>query len=545
MRGRSLSRDPHRTLSRGPSRGPVPIDRSYLTMPRPPGAHDALSHPLQPMGSVGAPLRHTFSSYTSGDFSYFPAGGPTGRPTGGLVYSIFSKFPLWCESLFWWLLPILIFLVLFLLYSAGSLLLPKAKRQDYGIVIDAGSHGSRVNIFKWDSRVYDPHNPLTGPVSLPQLVGFRVYSPGIGDSFENPKEGKEQLQQMVRDAAATLAAAGVQTVRWADIPIYLKATAGMRTVAQEKRDNIMKHVRDTLHDKALNPFRFKNDFARVISGEEEGVYGWVAVNTERKTLGAPPEETLGALDMGGSSAQITFSPFFTSILEDFNSIHLGNTNLRLYSHSFLGYGWADALSRINIRLAAEALINNRQTLNRKPSPSSRLASPFMTKMRERGLQGPLRMVAEHPCFPVGSAFKFSLPEINQEGLRLYVDLAGDTLHSLLQIMNVSKNIRDKIVAASAPIGVQARHELQDEEGREARGEGALGEASEGPKGAPGTSAWVQREGPPRKRGLQGGQGKVPVDERTSPLGNAPPNLKVKINFKGSGDFDRCHALARA
>ncbi|KAL8452063.1 hypothetical protein Emed_001604 [Eimeria media] len=462
-------RAPLRGPLRGPSRGgaAVLIDRNYVVLPETPEAAERVSNP-------GGGARHTYSSLTSGDFPYFTVGGPSGGALRELGWSMFDKFPLWCESLIWWLLPILLFLFLFLLYSAGSLLLPRVGREDYGIVIDAGSHGSRVNIFKWAARVYDPHNPLTGPVSLPRLSDFRVYEPGIERAFEDPEEGKAQLQQMIRDASASLAASGVPASRWGEIPIYLKATAGMRTMGQEKRDSIMRHVRDTFHDPTANPFHFKNDFARVISGEEEGVYGWVAVNSEKNLLGAPPEQTLGALDMGGSSSQITFSPFFTSILEDFNSVHLGNTSIQLYSHSFLGYGWADALTRINLKLAAAALISSSKTLNPKPSTEAKLISPFRKLMeggraataqvgrKQRLLSGPI----EHPCFPVGHSFSFTLPQVNQEGLRLYVDLDADTLQALLQVAGVPARVRDKIAAAAKPQGVKARHELQDAEGRE-------------------------------------------------------------------------------
>ncbi|XP_026190395.1 uncharacterized protein LOC34623475 [Cyclospora cayetanensis] len=330
----------------------------------------------------------------------------------------------------------------------------------------------------------------------------------------------------------------------------------------------MKEVRLTLHDKAFNHFRFKDDFARVISGEEEGVYGWVAVNAERKTLGAPPEETLGALDMGGSSSQITFCPFFTSILEDFYALHLGNTSIRLYSHSFLGYGWADALTRVSIKIAAEALTEKPQTASARPSLGALLASPFTQQLKHKGdaSTGPIRLVAQHPCFPVGHAFSFSLPRVDQAGLRLYVDLDADTLEALLLLMRIPKQERDQIVQAAMPKGVAARHRLQDEEGKETFGRAIVdsGEAADAVEGAPkipealatppvvpgeasGEQPGVLRreeeeakaEEPPRrlpgekkraKRGKEGTKGKH-------------QGIKVKVKFHGSGDFEQCHALA--
>ncbi|KAL8431682.1 hypothetical protein ACSSS7_005131 [Eimeria intestinalis] len=575
-------RGPLRGPLRGPSRGgtAVLIDGNYVVLPETPEAAERISN-------LGRGTRQTYSSLTSGDFPYFTAGGPSRAALKELGWSMFDKFPLWCESLIWWLLPILLFLFLFLVYSAGTLLLPRAGREDYGIVIDAGSHGSRVNIFKWAARVYDPHNPLTGPVSLPRLSDFRVYEPGIESAFEDPEEGKAQLQQMIRDASASLATLGVPASRWGEIPIYLKATAGMRTLGQEKRDTIMRHVRDTFHDPKANPFHFKNDFARVISGEEEGVYGWVAVNSERNLLGAPPEQTLGALDMGGSSSQITFSPFFTSILEDFNSVHLGNTSIQLYSHSFLGYGWADALTRINLKLAAAALVSSAKNVNSKLPSEVKLVSPFRKLMeegraataqvgrRQRLLGGRI----EHPCFPVGHSFSFILPQVNQEGLRLYVDLDADTLQALLQVAGVPPRVRDKIAAAAKPEGVKARHELQDAEGREEarrRRRGGL-KRGEGDHHASFAKEMERRRRLKAEQQEQQQQQPPPPAEEGAPLGSIKQGAKdsaaagateggapgarpkdgpaagrldedfrlqkIKVKFAGAGDFDKCHRLA--
>lgn len=52
-----------------------------------------------------------------------------------------------------------------------------------------------------------------------------------------------------------------------------------------------------------------------MSGEEEGVYGWLTVNNALDTILAPANRTVGALDLGGASAQITFSPVHTSVIE--------------------------------------------------------------------------------------------------------------------------------------------------------------------------------------------------------------------------------------
>jgi Golgi nucleoside diphosphatase len=88
----------------------------------------------------------------------------------------------------------------------------------------------------------------------------------------------------------------------------------------------------------LTPFLFHHEWARVIAGncvvefqtislsinfagEEEGVYGWISVNQAYGTLLQEQENTLGSLDLGGSSMQITFFPKHTSVIE-VKCIHL-------------------------------------------------------------------------------------------------------------------------------------------------------------------------------------------------------------------------------
>ncbi|XP_058844937.1 ectonucleoside triphosphate diphosphohydrolase 8-like isoform X1 [Acipenser ruthenus] len=64
------------------------------------------------------------------------------------------------------------------------------------------------------------------------------------------------------------------------------------------------------------PFKFQG--ARILSGVEEGAYGWITINYllssfikysyEGKRLHPKNGKILGALDMGGASTQITFTP---------------------------------------------------------------------------------------------------------------------------------------------------------------------------------------------------------------------------------------------
>jgi Golgi nucleoside diphosphatase len=70
---------------------------------------------------------------------------------------------------------------------------------------------------------------------------------------------------------------------------------------------------------AAGPFQFKREWASVLSGTFEGLYGWVAANygagkltAMARTAGlqrsgtASQEMGLAVAEMGGASAQVTF-----------------------------------------------------------------------------------------------------------------------------------------------------------------------------------------------------------------------------------------------
>ena len=61
-------------------------------------------------------------------------------------------------------------------------------------------------------------------------------------------------------------------------PIYLKATAGMRVLDDKDRARVMNAIRNLFYDDDYCPFMFTFDQARVLSGEEEAIYGWTGVN---------------------------------------------------------------------------------------------------------------------------------------------------------------------------------------------------------------------------------------------------------------------------
>ncbi|XP_028286977.1 ectonucleoside triphosphate diphosphohydrolase 1 isoform X3 [Parambassis ranga] len=121
-------------------------------------------------------------------------------------------------------------------------------------------------------------------------------------------------------------------------PLYLGATAGMRLLNMENSKASEKVFQAV--GAALQKFPFSYQGARILSGQEEGAFGWVTVNylDDRLKQGL---ETIGALDLGGASTQISFvSDNYDGSESPSNSVtfRLYGNDYNLYTHSFLCYG---------------------------------------------------------------------------------------------------------------------------------------------------------------------------------------------------------------
>ncbi|NWZ68901.1 ENTP8 diphosphohydrolase, partial [Acrocephalus arundinaceus] len=214
----------------------------------------------------------------------------------------------------------------------------------YGLVFDAGSTHTSLYIYRWPA---DKEND-TGIVS--QVEACPVSGPGISSYADDPAGAGASLKPCL-DKAMKIVPAEQQR----DTPMYLGATAGMRLLREEnstKAEQVLAEV-----SKAIGEYPVDFCGARILTGSEEGSFGWITVNYLLETLvkfsfaerWEHPQDTevLGALDLGGASAQITFQPGVP--VQDRNTsvfFRLYGTNYSLYSHSYLCYGQTQALKML-------------------------------------------------------------------------------------------------------------------------------------------------------------------------------------------------------
>ncbi|KAF1839366.1 hypothetical protein BDW02DRAFT_514403 [Decorospora gaudefroyi] len=231
----------------------------------------------------------------------------------------------------------------------------------YGVVLDAGSSGTRVHIYRWLNNDAARQKASDAQLhSLPVIETDKKWTkkihPGISNFGEYPHQvGPEHLDKLLSHALRYVPLDEVPNT-----PLFLLATAGMRILPERQR----KEVLDEVCAFARNTTKFKlpdcDVHVQVIPGETEGLYGWIAANYLLGGFDQPKDHdhgkghsTYGFLDMGGASAQIAFAPNATEAEKHSNDLTLmrlrtvDGTPLeyKVFVTTWLGFGVNQARER--------------------------------------------------------------------------------------------------------------------------------------------------------------------------------------------------------
>ncbi|PAN49433.1 hypothetical protein PAHAL_9G448700 [Panicum hallii] len=192
----------------------------------------------------------------------------------------------------------------------------------FSVIIDGGSTGTRAHVF------------AVGPDGRPDLARSAVMrvSPGLSSFAADPARVGESLRPLIEFAREKIGTAGGAT---AEAEVRLMATAGLRLLEDRAREAILASCRDVLRAAG---FRFEDAWAKVIPGSDEGIYAWVAANYALGRLGGDPNKTVGIIELGGASAQLTFVSDEVLPPELSNNFIFGETTYTLYTNSFLNFG---------------------------------------------------------------------------------------------------------------------------------------------------------------------------------------------------------------
>uniref|UniRef100_A0A4X2KDN4 Ectonucleoside triphosphate diphosphohydrolase 8 n=1 Tax=Vombatus ursinus TaxID=29139 RepID=A0A4X2KDN4_VOMUR len=248
-------------------------------------------------------------------------------------------------------------LILFLVDGSDVFGLPHAK---YGMVFDAGSSHTSLYVYKW------PGDKKNGTGIVSQALSCNVEGPGISHYANDPAKAGESLKACMEKALALIPGDKHQ-----ETPTFLGATAGMRLLRlknSSQADWIFEEITEVL---SQFPVNFQG--AQILTGNDEGSFGWITINYVLETLvkytfsgewiQPPMAEMVGALDLGGASAQISFLPPGPIVdLSTKDTFRLYGHDYNVYSHSYLCYGQ----NQLQKRLLALLVQTNPSEVVRNP-----------------------------------------------------------------------------------------------------------------------------------------------------------------------------------
>ena len=283
---------------------------------------------------------------------------------------------------------------------------PSKPLVQYALMIDAGSTGSRIHVYKFNN---------CGPAPELEDEEFKMTEKKPGgsglSSYKTDAEGAAKSLDMLMDVAMRTVPDEYRSCS----PVAVKATAGLRLLGDEMSAKILEAVRTRLE--TVYPFpvlsREKHG-VEIMKGKDEGVYAWITTNYLLGNIGGPDKTpTAAVFDLGGGSTQIVFQPTFKEAqdgglpekLADGDhkyELKFGGREFTLYQHSHLGYGLMSA------RKAIHGLVVEHM---HKASPSSKV-----------WLDNPI----PNPCLAPGitRTVDIELPEGHALGPKVTVQMVG-------------------------------------------------------------------------------------------------------------------------
>uniref|UniRef100_A0A4W4F059 Ectonucleoside triphosphate diphosphohydrolase 8 n=1 Tax=Electrophorus electricus TaxID=8005 RepID=A0A4W4F059_ELEEL len=218
----------------------------------------------------------------------------------------------------------------------------------YGIVFDAGSTHTSLFLYQW------PGNKENNTGIVSQKLTCDVKGDGISSYVTNPPDAGQSLKECIDVAMTAIPPSQLSTT-----PVYLGATAGMRLLMLENQTQAERILAEVTKAIQSYPFDFRG--ARILTGMEEGAYGWITINYllegfikyafDGRWVHPKSGKIQGALDLGGASAQISFTP--KDPVKDPGSafdLQLYGYRYQLYTYSYLCYGKDQALKMLQAYL---------------------------------------------------------------------------------------------------------------------------------------------------------------------------------------------------
>ncbi|KAK9280155.1 hypothetical protein L1049_013842 [Liquidambar formosana] len=252
------------------------------------------------------------------------------------------------------------------------------KPKSFGIVIHSGPTGSRIRVFEFLNEGRIPFIGLDGSGSDSLMV-----RPGLAGFKEEPKTAGGSILGLIEFAKRR-----VPRSEWGDTKVQLMASGELENLGRDLRDALLESCRRVLR---ASGFLFKDEWARVIEGQEEGVYAWVAANYALGTLGGEPQKTTGIVELGGASMQVAFAPREPPPMQFLRIIKFAGVTYNLYVQSLPQFGQDAAWESL------DELQNSGDLVSLSSSGEAYPSNPCIPRGYELTLNASdLKLLASHP-----------------------------------------------------------------------------------------------------------------------------------------------------
>jgi Golgi nucleoside diphosphatase len=137
--------------------------------------------------------------------------------------------------------------------------------ENYAIVIDAGSTGSRAFVF----RIIIDKN---GKKTVTSTKVGKIH-PGLSSFVSHPNDAVNYISPLLVDATALIPKSCYKATK-----VFIKGTAGMRLLTEEEQETIWTSLANGLHKSKSIPFTINRKSFGTINGNLEAFYAVLSSN---------------------------------------------------------------------------------------------------------------------------------------------------------------------------------------------------------------------------------------------------------------------------
>lgn len=206
---------------------------------------------------------------------------------------------------------------------------------NYAIMVDCGSSHTHVYLYTWETTEDIPVIQMPNPTEQSNFeLDIRLAS----------AENNNTVISAIGDAIIARCTPLIPFKQISSTSVFMYATAGVRLLPEPTQNSIMEKMYRYLREHSQ--FRVRQNMIKVISGAEEGIFGWITVNYLLKQLESGKNTSI-TIDMGGASTELAVELQTDNQIEHSYSIQIGRKTINIFSYSYSSYGSDTGNSAVN------------------------------------------------------------------------------------------------------------------------------------------------------------------------------------------------------